>query len=566
MPVDDDVSLRTRMSQLTGLSVVAMVMLGRREDAEILRLAVTSLTSLGRSRVVATSMASDGSMLRGADGKPLAGDDIGGQLIALDGADGPVSSRVAHWVWAFALRSIGGYAGYVVVGADAEPPEIDLFLLRMLALQTGVALTSAALHRRERETAAELRRVNSELTFVNEQLGASVVDLERHRRIHEVLTAVSASGGGERGIAAAVHDLTGLPVTVEDGFGNLRIWAGPGEPPTPRHSVSHRREEVLAKARQAGRPMRDRGRVIALAQPRNEVLGVLALVDPERRAGKHELVALEEGAVVLAMELAHQRALAETELRLRRDLVDDLLSGTDDASALPRAAVLGHDLSGPHQVLLVRWPGESRDDAVEQALDRALAAVLQTRALLARRPGGVVAIVPQPTGPPATPRWGEVYKAVGERLRNPNGAIGIGGVVMSASQVPRSYRDAERALRIRQGSTVPAGVTAYDELGVYRLLASADSVEAEHFVREWLGTLLDYDAAKQTELVLTLWRYYECGGNYDCAAQALHIHRSTLRYRLRRIRQLTGHDLNAVDSKLNLHVATRAWHIMLGSS
>ena len=113
---------------------------------------------------------------------------------------------------------------------------------------------------------------------------------------------------------------------------------------------------------------------------------------------------------------------------------------------------------------------------------------------------------------------------------------------------------------------MPGGVTAFDELGIYRLLAAGDGAEAEHFVREWLGVLLDYDAANHTELVPTLWRYYECGGNYDHTAQALVIHRSTLRYRLRRIRQLTGHDLNAVDSRLNLHVATRAWRVMHGRS
>jgi len=51
---------------------------------------------------------------------------------------------------------------------------------------------------------------------------------------------------------------------------------------------------------------------------------------------------------------------------------------------------------------------------------------------------------------------------------------------------------------------------------------------------------------------------------YASAARALHIHRSTLRYRLRRIRELSGHDLGAVDSRLNLHVATRAWQILRG--
>ena len=49
-------------------------------------------------------------------------------------------------------------------------------------------------------------------------------------------------------------------------------------------------------------------------------------------------------------------------------------------------------------------------------------------------------------------------------------------------------------------------------------------------MREWLGTLLDYDDSKNSELVMTLSDYLECGGNYDESAAALHIHRSTLRY------------------------------------
>ena len=40
-------------------------------------------------------------------------------------------------------------------------------------------------------------------------------------------------------------------------------------------------------------------------------------------------------------------------------------------------------------------------------------------------------------------------------------------------------------------------------------------------MREWLGALLDYDKRKNSELVLTLSDYLECGGNYDDAAAAL---------------------------------------------
>jgi len=51
---------------------------------------------------------------------------------------------------------------------------------------------------------------------------------------------------------------------------------------------------------------------------------------------------------------------------------------------------------------------------------------------------------------------------------------------------------------------------------------------------------------------------------YTSAARALHIHRSTLRSRLPRIRERRGHHLSAVDSRLSLHVATRAWQILRG--
>ena len=62
----------------------------------------------------------------------------------------------------------------------------------------------------------------------------------------------------------------------------------------------------------------------------------------------------------------------------------------------------------------------------------------------------------------------------------------------------------------------------------------------------------------------TLSRYFDCGGNYAETAESLMIHRSTLRYRLQRIREISGHDLTDVEDRLNLQVATRVWNIRLG--
>ncbi len=87
--------------------------------------------------------------------------------------------------------------------------------------------------------------------------------------------------------------------------------------------------------------------------------------------------------------------------------------------------------------------------------------------------------------------------------------------------------------------------------------------EIGHFARSCLeaqiGALLKYDAVHGTRLVVTLGEYLDCGGSYDAMAAALSVHRSTLKHRLRRIHEVSGHDLGIPDTRFNLHVATRAW-------
>lgn len=563
-----EVQAREQFSNLYSLFVLSMMMFdGRNEDA-ILRLALTSVPRVGRCHVLAGYRMRDGHLERVPAGPHVPGPELDAQVGALRD-EGAVQLPGWDWAWVYSLRGLGGRHGCLVAAAADQPSEDERFLLRVLAQQTGAALSNAVLHRTEREQAAQLRALNAELEAVNAQLSASVLALQRQRKIHEVLSRISATGEDEVGIAKAVHQLTGLPVAVEDRFGNLRAWAGPGRPdPYPKQS-ERRRSQVLANAVRQCRPVRDGDRVVALAQPRAEVLGVLALVDPGRVAGEHEMFALEHGAVVLAEELAHQRSLAEVELRMRRDLVDDLLNGTADDSAYARAEVLGHDLHRSHRVIVVQWDGGVADGDIAQAVERAAAAA-QLGCLSVNRRGTVVLLAHHGTDCPGRAereQWDAMYRAIARELRSGSGAMGVGGRADSVADIRRSHEEATRALAIRQGSVTSDGVTVFDELGVYRVLAAGDGTrEVQGFVREWLGPLLDYDAGHRCELVRTLSTYLECGGRYNETADALTIHRSTLRYRLQRIREISGHDLAEVDSRFNLHVATRAWRVLDGFS
>ena len=550
---------RRQLSSLYGLFVVTTLMFDGRESSEILQLAADTAPTLGPFAVEAAFDGTDGGLHRSS---PRASPDLGldARVQGLGGADSEMSSPDGGWRWALFTRANGtAVTGCLVVRSTAAPTSDELFLLKALAQPTGAALANAALIRRERKLLADLRRSAAERAEAIDKLSATVSRLEYQQRVHELLGAVPASGTGEPGIAAALHRLTGIPATIEDPFGNLRAAAGVDAGGAGWPSGGHR-EAALREASATGAPIRGGPRLISLVRPRGDLLGVLRLLDPDHQAGPDEVFALEYATTILTVELAHQRSLAEMELRLRGDLVDDLLSGTDEDSALARAQAIGHDLHGPHHVWVVHWPGPHSDDAVLAAITQVLRR-LQLSALSARHAGLAVMIIP------GRPDAESLFGRLSEQLGSADGAVGVGGLSSSPAELPRSFSEARRALQIRRQSRSPRGVTAFDQLGIYRILDTGESrADVETFVREWLGPLLDYDTQRHSDLVHTLSLYLECGGSYDATAGALIIHRSTLRYRLSRIREILHADLAAVDTRLNLHVATRAWQVLEGTA
>jgi DNA-binding PucR family transcriptional regulator len=537
--------LRQQISNLHSLFVLSMMMTESRNEDQILSLAASSVSPMVGCSVEGIYLLREGSLVPAHTGNGRG--DLVPQLDGLGGIDGPVTVPGRSWSWAYPLRCLAGHSGYLIVSAPVEPSAEERFVLKALAQQAGTALASAELHRRD-------QLYVEELATVNEALAATVSDLERKNRIHDVLTRIAVSGGGEEGISGAVHELTGFPVAVEDRFGNLQAWAGPGRPdPYPKQD-GRTRAALLRRARKEDRPIRQGDRLIALAQPRDEVLGVLALIDPRAEAGGQDVMALEHAATVLAMELAHRWGLAETELRLGRDLVEDLLAGAEEESALARAQALGYDLRRPHHVVVVQ--GRRVDEAFQDGVRRA-AGELGMGSLLTKRSGAVVLLAP------ATSGWNELRESLVAELGRTVGAIGVGGRCQAPADFPRSCREAFVALKMQHVSPRSRGVTCFDDLGVYRVLCTGENTEEiERFVRDWLGPLQDYDAKHGTELVKTLSHYLECSGNYDETAELLAIHRSTLRYRLVRIREVSGLELGDADTRFNLQLATRSWSVI----
>ena len=210
----------------------------------------------------------------------------------------------------------------------------------------------------------------------------------------------------------------------------------------------------------------------------------------------------------------------------------------------------------PHRVLVLR----SRAHDVLPDLLPTLRDVLAgpRSALLMSQGNTVVAVA---TADPSTtvPPWERLVATLRQSAAGRTVRLGVGGTCLSAADYPRSYREAQVSLRLAEVSGRQDAVS-YDDLGVFQFLSEVtDTAGVDTFVQRWLGPLLDYDHRRGGDLVLTLARFLDSGGSYDATARALGSGRSTIRYRIARVGEITGHQLSDPDTRFQLQLATRAW-------
>jgi sugar diacid utilization regulator len=457
---------------------------------------------------------------------------------------GRISPATAPWAWAYPIPAPSGETGCLVVSADQEPGESQHFLLRSLAQQAGVALANARLHSRERAQAAGLLAAN--------------LALRRSMEIHDRLTQVALRGEGQEGIARAVYELTEHGAGIQDSFGNLITWAGPGRPGPAGKGAVGDQDRLLDRIAGTRGPVRDGDYLVSAAWLDGAPVGVLLLADPGRTAGEAERVTAEHATTVLAMEVARLQTAGESQARARSNLVLELVAGADGAGVASLAQALGYDLGRPHRVVALECRPSASDqiDAFFHAVRRAAAAV-KVGTLMTARLSDVIVLAD------AEASWDRFHARVVAELHGTRCSIGVGGPCLQISDFPRSYRESQLALRIQKAVGRTEQVTLFDQLGVYQVLATeTDTSAMESFVRDWLGSLMDYDAEHGAQLVRTLSEYLDRGGSYSASALALSVHRSTLKYRLRRIREVSGYELGNPDIQFNLQLATRAWRTL----
>ncbi|MDX6523541.1 MAG: hypothetical protein QOI17_1054 [Gaiellales bacterium] len=250
---------------------------------------------------------------------------------------------------------------------------------------------------------------------------------------------------------------------------------------------------------------------------------------------------------VLAVELLKRRAVSEAERRLSGDLVESILAGEVSAPELRRkAAAFGLEGERPLAFALLR-PAQRGTRALAELAER-----LSDTGPCTVRDGGVAVLLEAADDERAEIKAAELLERSGA------GSGSVGRVRRDPAELRRSYDEALYAAEARP----PNGhrtLATFRDLGSIQLLLSLQGERGvELYCDSLLGPLVDHDAAHGSALVESLRAYIEANGRWAEAAAALSVHRHTLRYRMRKIAELTGRDLSDAGDRLELWLALRA--------
>ncbi|MBW3606872.1 MAG: helix-turn-helix domain-containing protein [Actinobacteria bacterium] len=246
---------------------------------------------------------------------------------------------------------------------------------------------------------------------------------------------------------------------------------------------------------------------------------------------------------------------------------------TDGAEMLDRATELGIDLVSGGSILFARAHAhvpveEGWRPRVLATVERGARAVVSTAiAAPAEREttaAEVIVLVPGSDDSVAKRAADGILRELQAALPGHSFAIGRSRVALDPPDLHRAGNEALLAVNVAEGDE-ERPLLAFEQTGAYRLLLSAmseDPAELQRFYAETVEPLVAYDEQYETDLVRTVEAFLENDGNVAGTAQKLFTHRHTIRYRLERVRELSGLDVGSTDGREKLSLGLKAMRVL----
>jgi purine catabolism regulator len=396
---------------------------------------------------------------------------------------------------------------------------------------------------------------------------------ERAQDLHRQLSELALAGRGLPALLARLHELTGVPVLLERDSG-LDYVGGGRLAESAAALIAQERPALEEWLREvplsafdppvALRPLaQGQTRLIAPILVQGSIAGFLSLLGSDGELGEMHRLAVGRAAHACAIELVRARAARDARDEVEEELLDVLTAGRPGThqAARERAKRKGFDVDANYLVIAAEPAEPGLAPRIRAAWERQLA-TMRLSALVRERGEATLALVSLAGRRAPDPRSvvDHLHRAARVTLNTPV-ALGYGGVRSGASEVAAGAREAEQALTMGRRLFGPDSATAFNDLGLYRLLYALQPLpEMRAFRDDALARLRAKDRAGV--LLQTLGAYLATNGSPTDAAERLHLHRNTVLYRLGRIEDLLGVDLRNAEVRLSLHLALKIGEVL----
>lgn len=307
---------------------------------------------------------------------------------------------------------------------------------------------------------------------------------------------------------------------------------------------------------EAGAGPEEQARTAIAVRAGGEILGTIWVAAAERLTPERELTLIECSRLV-AMHLVWQRTDADAEHRLRAELLETALSeGSGATEALRRLEL--RDEPAVVIALTLLDPATERIGIAHVAAERKRVADAFTMHLSFTHPRalsgliddtvyGVLPLIAVERA--STDNISRITENFLARVKSPlSPIVGIGRVAHGTRDLAYSRQCADRALRVLRTAASGRRIASFDEVHADALLIELP-VPTSDFPSGVIARLAAYDREHQSTLVDTLGAWLDAFGDVALAAAAMHVHANTFRYRLRRVVEVGGIDLDDPDAR-----------------
>jgi DNA-binding PucR family transcriptional regulator len=296
----------------------------------------------------------------------------------------------------------------------------------------------------------------------------------------------------------------------------------------------------------------------------NQAIGTIWVIHEDDRLEGEAEHALAEAARIAVPHVIQARAARDVERRLRAEMLLTVLEGR--GSVEEAAARLGFAASAP--LALVAFEIVDGEAELDELLRERLVDLVVVHCDATCRQSSAVAVgqivyallqgeraLEQGT----LTRLAEQVCAHAETRLGLSLRAAAGPPVDGLREVPRARRDAERVLAVLHADPRGRTVASTEQVRSEVVLHELQELALDHpgLTRGKLERVLAHDAAHTATYAPTLRAYLDCFGDVPRAAERISVHPNTFRYRLRRLVELFGLDLDDADERLVLELQLR---------